>query len=155
MTVFKRTLLAEDGVARVETECLGDNTGQYATKHIGALVKMGANAYVAPSQGDDIVGQVVNIEVYTANDGFSVGAVKKDRRIEAEIGANQSGNMAVGDLVVADAQPALSVGGLGHVKTGVAVVADATVGTPVVHKWECIWISGAGATGDTVILQKV
>jgi len=146
MAQFKRTLLAEDGVARVETECLGNNTQQYFSRHVGALVKMTANSFIACAAGDDIGGQIVHMEGATINDGFSYGSVKKDRRIQVIVGADGDTNaVTVGATVVADVQPDLVTGGVGHVK----------VGTGVRHKWEVIAISGAGAAGDIALLQKV
>ena len=146
MTVFKRTLLAEDGIAKVRTETLGNNTGQYGTKNIGTLVKLTANAMVQVAANDEINGSVISVESYTANDGFSVGSVKQSHRIQAVVGANgDTTAVTVGSLVVADVQPTLATGGVGHVK----------VGTPTRHKWEVIYVSGAGAAGDTVILEKV
>lgn len=146
MAIFKRTLLADAGVARIETECLGDNNQQYASRHIGALVVMAANSYVAPAAGADIEGQIVSMEVATVNDGFSYGSVKKSHRLEVMLGANaDTVNVVVGDTVVCDVQPTLAVGGMGTVKKGAGAL----------HKWQVIALSGAGTTGDTAIIQKV
>lgn len=147
MTIFKRTLLAEDGVAKIHSEALGNNTGQYKSNlNEGTLVKMTANSYVQVTAGDDIEGQVRSVEPSTVQDGFSFGSVKKSHRIEALVGANgDSTAVTVGALVVADVQPTLATGGLGHVK----------VGTPTLHKWQVVAVSGAGASGDTVILERV
>ena len=146
MADFKRTLLVDDGVARIESECLGDNTGQYGTDQVGTLVKLAANAYVQVATGNDIGGQVSTVESGTRNDGFSFGSVRKSHRIAAVVGANgDTVAVTVTATVVADVQPALVDGGLGHVK----------VGAGVLHKWQVIYVSGAGATGDSVILQKV
>ncbi len=146
MTTFNRTLLAEDGIAKVHTEALGDNTGQYGSKHIGRLVKMTANSYVEVSAGNDIEGQVTVVQAATVNDGFSHGSVKKSHRIKVLLGADAGSNsVAVGDLVVADAQPTFADGGMGHVKKG----------TPTLHNWQVIWLSGAGGAGDEAILERV
>jgi len=146
MAIFNRTLLADGNVARVESEALGNNTGQYSTKNIGTLVKMTAGAYIQVAAGNDIGGQVVSVEPGTVNSGFSFGAVKKSHRIEAIAGANAATvAITVGATVVADVQPTLAVGGIGHVK----------VGPGVLHKWEVIYVSGAGGSGDKLILQKV
>lgn len=148
MAKFNRTLVAEDGIAKIRTEALGDNTGQYGTKDVGSLVSLAAASCVQCSAGDDIYGQVQSVSPSTVNGGYSHGSVKQSHRIAAVVGANQGVTpMAVGDLVVADAQPALGSGQLGTVKTG----------TPAVHKWQCIAITNAGGTGvagDTVLLEK-
>lgn len=146
MTVFKRTLLADAGLARVEQEALGTNAGDYGTAQVGVLVKMTAAAYIQVAAGDEIVGQVRSVEPATVNDGFSFGSVKKSHRIEVQVGANgDTVAVTVGALVVADVQPALATGGVGHVK----------VGAPTIHKWQVIAVTGAGATGETALLQKV
>lgn len=146
MTVFKRTLLADAGVARIESEALGTNAGDYGTAQVGTLVKLTANSYVQVAAGDEVVGQVQSVEPSTVNDGFSFGAVKKSHRIEALVGANgDTVAVTVGALVVADVQPALALGGVGHVK----------VGAPAIHKWQVIAVTGAGASGETALLQKV
>lgn len=146
MTIFKRTLLADAGVARFESEALGDNTGQYGTKNIGTLVKLAANSWEQVAAGDDIGGQVSAIATHNVNDGYSFGSVKKSHRIEALVGADgETTAVTVGTLVVADVQPALSEGGLGHIK----------VGAPTIHKWQVIAVTGAGAAGETALLQKI
>lgn len=147
MAILQRTLLAEDGIAKIRTEALGDNTGQFGTADIGMLVKLAANSCVPCADGDDIYGQVKSVESATVNDGYSYGSVKQSHRIQVKVGPNQVGNMAVGDLVVADAQPAFGAG------TG--PVGLAKTGTPTIHKWQCISVSGTGAAGDTAILEKV
>ena len=145
MANFKRTLVAEDGIAKIRTEALGNNTGQFATADVGVLVTLAAASCTQCATGDEIYGQVHAIETGTINDGFSYGAVKQSHRIQAVVGAAQVGSMAVGDLVVADVQPALGTGDLGKVKTG----------TPAIHKWQCITVETSGAIGETVLLEKV
>lgn len=153
MKSFKRTLLAEDGVAKVRSDALGNNTNQYGAYDVGALVKLGAMSMEPVVANDEIYGAVQHVEEYTVNDGYSFGSVKSSHRIKALVGADGDTNaVSVGDLVVADTQPALKGKGstvqgdnAGHVK----------VGNPTRHKWEVIWVSGAGATGDEVILEKV
>lgn len=149
MTAFVRTLVAEDGVAKVRSDALGDNTGQYGTDSIGGLVKLAAGAYVPVTAGDDVAGQVSSVETFKVNDGFSFGAVKMSHRIKVKLGlVADTTAVVVGDLVVADDQPALVAGkvnGVGTVKAG----------TPAIHKWQVIWLSGAGAQGDDAILEKV
>lgn len=155
MANFKRTLVAEDGIAKIRTEALGDNTGQYGTKDVGVLVKLSAGACVQCSTGDDIYGAVHAIEAGTINDGFSFGAVKQSHRIKAIVASDQTGSMAVGDLVVAGVQPALGTGTLGGAITGVAAVVGVTLATPDVHKWQCIAVESTGAVGEVVLLEKV
>jgi hypothetical protein len=156
MTQFVRTLLAESGVAKVHSEALGDNTNQFGNQDVGALVKLAANSYVQCADGDEIGGQVASVEEFTVNDGYAFGTVKKSHRIKAIVGANgDTTAVTVGALVVADVQPALKgkltsgsggdISTLGHVK----------VGTPTLNKWQVIYVSGAGAAGEEVILEKM
>lgn len=147
MSIFERTLVAEDGIAKIRSEALGSNAGQFGSKDVGMMVKLGANSCVPCANGNDIYGQVKSVEAFTVNDGYSFGSVKQSHRIEAKVGSNQTGNMAVGDLVVADDQPAFGAGTgpVGLVRTG----------TPTVHKWQCIRIATDGSPGDTVLLEKV
>jgi hypothetical protein len=84
-------------------------------------VKRGAfQNYELGAQGDEIEGFVLTVEDQTVNDGFSFGSVQRDKRIEAVVGANQVGTMAVKDFVVADEQVALNTAGAPKVKTGTA-----------------------------------
>jgi len=147
MTIFKRTLLAEDGIAKIHSEALGDNTGQFGTKDSGMAVKMTANSYVPCVAGDDIGGFVTAVSTFTVGDGFSHGSVKKSHRVEAKVGSLLAAvNLAVGKLVVADAQAAFGAGdGYARVKEG----------SPVLHKWEVIAVTTNGSVGDIVILEKV
>ena len=145
MAKFNRTLVAEDGIAKIRTEALGNNTKQFATADVGVIVVLAAASCVQCGADDEIYGQVHAIEAGTINDGFSYGSVKQSHRIEAVVGANQTGSMSVGDLVVADTQSALGTGDLGKVKTG----------TPSIHKWQCISVEATGAVGEVVLLEKV
>lgn len=145
MANFQRTLVAEDGIAKIRSDALGTGAGEFTDTSVGLLVKLGANACVLCADGDEILGQVQSVAEHTVNSGYSFGAVKQSHRIKVKVAAQQTGNMAVGDLCVAGTQPAHSAGTGGTAKTG----------TPTRHKWECIWVSGSGAAGDEAILEKV
>ncbi len=143
---FKRTLLAEDGFAKIHSEALGDNTNQFTDKDIGMAVKITANSYVPCADGDEIGGFVVSLSPETSN-GYSLGSVKKSHRVEAKVGALVGAvNLAVGKLVVASAQQAFGAGdGYGRVKEG----------APATHKWEVIAVNTDGSVGDIVLLERV
>lgn len=147
MTTFVFTELVP--TEKVLSAALGPNTStKFADADVGKAVKLGsANNYVLVEAGDEIEGFVTSIEPFTVNNGFSFGGVVVSGRVTAEVGANQGATpMAVGDYVVADAQVALGTAGKAQVKTG----------TPSKFLWRCIRIiSGTGAAGSTVLLERI
>lgn len=171
MPTFVFTELVNDPPARVDSACLGVD-GQVASRFgdndVGKAVKMGtANNFVLCDAGDEIEGFVSSISAEgTYNGGFSFGGVQRDRRILAEIGANQGATpAAVGDYVVADDQIALGTAGLAQVKTGTAFSQlneapyTVTQESPRRFKWRIIRIvsngpGGAGTAGSVVLLNR-
>jgi len=146
MANFKRTLLADDDKAIIHTEALGDNTGQFSSGDVGMAVKLSANSYVPCILDDEIGGFVQSVNASTSG-GYSVGAVKKSHRVAAKVGSLVlATNLAVGKLVVADAQPAFGAGdGYARVKEG----------TPTTHKWQVVAVETDGSVGDIVLLDRV
>lgn len=149
MTVFHFTELVNDPLADVVSAALGvDADHKFAQNDVGKGVAMGAASnYVPLAEDDEIEGIVTSVEPFTVNDGFSFGAVQKNKRAMAVVGANQGATpMAPLDLVVGDAPVALGTAGRITVKTG----------APTVHIWRCIrLVSGTGVAGDTVLIERV
>jgi len=149
MTTFNYSLLVNDPLADIISAPLGadaDNPLRDADR--GKILVMNTSGnWIIASEDDEIQGFLVSVEPWTVNDGFSFGSVQRNRRMEAEVGANQGETpMAVGDLVVADAQVARGTEGAAKVKTG----------TPSTYVWKCLRIiSGTGVAGDKVLLDRV
>lgn len=140
----KRGILVSEYDQR-DTELLGDDTKQYHINDVGKLVKYNGIQVDLCVAGDDIVGAVESVEPYTAEQGHSVGTVKKSGRVKVVIGAGEVGTLAVGGLVVADAQTALGTVGLGAVKGG----------APATWKWAVVWLLGDGTAGTEAYIERV
>jgi hypothetical protein len=148
MTVFNYTLLVNDPLADVVSAALGvDSDNGYVENDIGKGVKLAANNnYVPLVLNDEIEGVVVALSPETVNSGFSFGSVQKNRRLEAIVGASEVGTVAVGELLVADNQTALGTEGIIKVFPG----------SPTTHKWRCLRIiTGTGAAGDTILMERI
>lgn len=148
MTDFVFAPLVNDPPARVESAALGaSNAAKMTDNDIGKAVKLGtANNYVLCATNDEIAGFVSTVEPFTVNGGFSFGGVQRDRRMEAVVGTNQVGAIAIGALVVADTQVALNTAGKATVRSG----------SPTIFLWRVIrHVTGTGVAGDTVLLEKV
>lgn len=145
MTTFVYTELVP---TQNESAALGVSAGaKFADADLGKPVKFGtANNYVLCAANDQIDGFVKAIEPITVNNGFSFGGVQREGRVVATVGAAQTPAMAIGDLVIADAQVALGTAGAPKVKTGAATYAA----------WRCIRIiSGTGVAGDSVLIERI
>lgn len=133
----------------VISTALGTGSGNvFVTADVGKAVKLGtAQNYVLVTAGNEIEAFVSSVEPFTVNSGYSFGGVVSEGFKAAVVGANQGVTpMAVGDYVVADTQTALGTAGAAAVKTG----------TPTKFFWRCVRIiSGAGAAGSAVLLQRV
>lgn len=148
MTVFNFTELVNDPLADVVTAALGvDADNGYVENDIGKGVKLGtAQNYVPLVKDDEIEGVVVGIEPSTVNNGFTWGSVQKNRRVLATVGVSELGTATVGELVVADTPIALGTAGRLEVYPG----------APTTHMWRIIRVvSGTGAAGDTVLIERV
>ncbi len=151
MTQFNFEVLTNAPLARIETAALGVD-GLVASRFtsdydLGKAVKLSTSQnYILAAQDDDIEGVVVAVNPATVNDGFSLGSVQRDRRIYAVVGANQAGALAVGAMVVADAQIALGTAGICQVKAGAGSI----------YLWRVVrHVTGTGVTGDKVIIERV
>ena len=148
MTTFVFEELVNDPPATVLSAALGTGSGELdSSADVGKGVKIGtANNYIIATSGDEIEGVITSVEPWTVNDGYSFGGVQVDRRVTATVGATQTGTVAVGDLVVADTQAAFGTAGTLQVQSG----------APTQFLWRVIRIiSGTGATGDSVLLERV
>jgi len=126
------------------TENLGDNTGQYSDQDIGKAVKYSGSTMVLCADGDEIVGFVTSVEPGT-KDGHSIGAVRKEGRMEA---LDEAGSLTVGTAVVAG-----TAGTLGTLaKQNVKAAAGATVFTWVVIE---TGVGGTSGAGSTIIVERV
>jgi hypothetical protein len=138
----------------IVTDTLGtavSGTGDYTDVEVGKGVKMGAAAYVPVVAGDELEGIVNSVEPGVRNTGYSWGGIQTKGRALAVVGAAQSAAMAVGDLVCCSTPLAKGTAGL------VKVQSDGTgYAAPAFFVWRCIRIvSGTGAAGDTVLIERV
>lgn len=116
--------------------------GQYSDVDIGKAMKYSGDAMVECADGDEIVGFVTSVNV-ASNDGFSVGSVRKEGRVQA---IDEAGTLSVGDIVVAGTAIGVGTAGKANVKV-------ATTAADVVFPWVVIAVYGDAA--DTVLLERV
>lgn len=121
----------------------------WSTNDIGKLMKLEAASvdanYVAVADGNDIEGFLISIEPVTVNNGFKFGSVQRNGRVWVKNAAGED-PLAVGDLVVAAAQPiAIGTAGLSSVKAG----------TPAVFNWRVIALATDGTAGTSVLIERV
>lgn len=148
----------------VISTCLGTGgTDLYTDTERGKAVKMGTAAnHVLCVGGDEIEAIIDSIDAGgTENEGYSFGGVARHGRHLAVIGANQVGNAALLDLVVADDQAAVGTAtlasatapGTADPSKGVATV---KTGTPTVHLWRIVHIyaNGDGTAGTLVCIER-
>jgi succinyl-CoA synthetase alpha subunit len=149
MSAFVFTELTQSPeTMQTESACLGvDADNKLTDNDIGKAVKIAAaNNYVLCATTNEIEAILVATEPVTYNDGFAFGTVQRRGRAMATVGANEAGTVDPGDLVVADTQAAIDTAG------GLVCM----VGSPTTFLWRCIRIvSGTGATGDTVLIERV
>ena len=143
MTKMTRGLLVSEYDQR-DTEMLGAATDEFKYADVNKAVKYAGVQMDLAVAGDDIVGFVETLNA-TTSDLHSVGTVKKSGRVRVEVGVGEVGTLAVGDLIVADAQVALGTAGRAMVKGG----------APAVYKWAVMWLDGDGTAGTTVVIERV
>jgi hypothetical protein len=165
MTDFAFTPLVNSPHADVISAQLGATVGLFGSVDVGQAVKLGvgSSSYVQCADDDEMEGVVVAVSDFNVNDGMSFGSVQRNKRIKAEVAANEGGTMAVGDHVVIGTPIALgTANGFPQVKIGTAAsqlasgTYDYTERTPNTFIWRCIRIiSGTGVLGDKVLIEKV
>lgn len=150
-TTLTRSLLTDVSLMGIITDALGDNTQEYSDVDIGKGVVLGADAYVPAALGDQIEGIVSSVEPGTRNAGFSWGGVQTKGRAIVQVGVAQTANIAIGGIVCNDTPIALGTAGVIQVlDTGTGYVA------PTEFFWRVIAIlSGTGAAGDSVLIERV
>lgn len=120
----------------------------WTDKEVGKAVKIGPNSnHILCADGDEIEAIVDNIDSGPTNGGFTFGGVARGNRglrMPAKVGTEQTGNLAVGDLVVAGAQAAVGTDEVALVKGG----------SPAVNKWRVINLKGSdGSAGSEIIIE--
>jgi hypothetical protein len=116
-----------------------------------------AQNYVPCADGDAIEGFLTAIEPFTVNNGFVFGSVQRRGRKVVQNGAAQA-TLGVGDFVVAFTQTAIGTAGFAQVKKATATAAtdDGALTQAGLFAWRVIRIvTGTGAAGDTVLVERV
>jgi len=152
MTQFVFTSLVNDPHADVVTAALGVDAGNKLNDNdIGKPVILAANNnYVLCADGDDIHGILVSTEAPTVNEGFAIGSVQRNKRIEVQVEAGEVGTAAVGTFVCAGI-PAVAI----NVKQTYAQVILKTLAADS-ERWRVIRVvTGTGVAGDRVLIEKV
>jgi len=148
MSTFNFGVKVNSPFADITDAALGAAAGEgWITGDVGKAVKMGtAQNYVLAVGGNELEGFVTSVEPNTVNAGFSFGGVQRDGRVEVEVGAAQVGNVTVGNYAVGDTQAAVGTAGAAKVKEG----------SPTIFRWRIVRIvTGTGASGDTIIIERV
>ncbi len=146
MSAFKHTVTTTAPAEMdVISSAIGDNTNQASNLDVGKAVKQGTEQnHVLCAADDEIAGFINSVTGTTVNQGFSFGGIQRKKRIIAQVGAGQTGALAVNSYVVADDQVAFGTQGLAQVKAG----------NPTKYLWQAIRVDGDGSTGSTVLLER-
>ena len=161
MATFKISQTVNSPLANIRTAALGASAGATLDqKDIGKTLKLVAgDKYVPCSDGDPFDGVLVSMDSGggTVNSGYNVGGVQLDQEMEATVVANQSGQVAVGDFLVAGTPLAIGTEGLAQVKK-MTLPTDATTLAAAFGKplWKVITIlSGNGSAGDKILMGRL
>ena len=126
----------------------------FTSADIGKAVKLGttADSYVLCESGDPIEGIVTSVEEGTRG-GVKVGGIVCSGYFEV---VNKVANWAVGDQVVAGAQPAIGTRNTVVGTKGIEPVSAIKPGTPVTGRFQARIVGFAGGTGakDTVAVAE-
>lgn len=149
MTAFAFTPVVSSPHADIISACLGvDAATKLSDLDINKPVKLaGADNYVLCAAGDEIEGFVVNTEAPTKNDGFAFGSVQRNKRVQAKV---VTLGVVVRDLVVAGAPSAIGT-------ADALMLVQKAAGTEAkLFNWRVLSIvTGTGAVGDTVLIEKI
>lgn len=128
---------------------------RFTAADVGKIVKLGGeSAYVMAVRGNDIEGQVTSVEAQ--QNGFSIGGVQEQGRMRVKFDGLQAtvgvGAVAVGDYVVAAAQPALGVK-----LVDFPAVCKATDASTSNIKWRVVSLGtvGTGAVGTVGVIARI
>jgi hypothetical protein len=158
MATFKFRQLVNSPLANIRTAKLGVNAATtLGSVDVGKSVKLDdEDNYVVCADGDYIDGIVVAVSSGGTVGLANLGSVQLNREIQVQVAANQSGNVAVGEFLVAGTPLAIGVAGLAQVKNIAAPANEAALvlayGQP---NWRVLSIvSGTGAAGDTILMER-
>lgn len=146
-----------DQLARIVTARVADGTGpanQLNDVDVGKFVKLvGDSQYGLCAVGNDIEGVLETANEMGTQDGFNIGSVRYNGRVTVTLDGAQAdgtGNIAIGDIVVAGAPAARGTAVGGYPK-----VRKATAAANVVHKWRVVALYGTGAVGQTALIERI
>ena len=148
MTDFAFAPKINDPFAKITESALGVAGTPWTDKEVGKAVKLGVadSNMILCQTGDDIEGVVISVEPFTVNGGATFGSVQQDRRVLAQVGATA---VTLGATVVAGVQESIGTQTAGNKPIVIP-------GAGVNFIWRCIRIvTGTGATGDTVLIERV
>lgn len=147
MATFQFTQNVSEQDRKISAALGVDGANPLGDNDVGKCVSLAAsNNYVLASDGDDIQGFLHGIESHTVNNGYGFGTVQTNGRMEVEVAAAEVGTVDPGDEVICGIQVAVGTAGNPMVK----------LGTGTTFKWRCIRIiTGTGAAGDTVLIERV
>lgn len=156
MAKFKMTPTVPTGA--VDTARIENVSSDYKAveKNVGKFVKLAADSqYSLCAAEDAIEGMLIAVEPAT-RDGFVIGSVQKEGKIDAICDGIQAtigtGTIAVGDLVVCGTVVA---SGTALTDASGPKVAKATSQDAKLHNWRVVSLGAAGAVGDTCVIEKV
>lgn len=144
-----------------ETARLGAGTAsnqRFNDKDMGKLVKLvGDSRFDLCSTGDDIEARVSSVNTATM-DGYSVGGVTRGSRFKVVLDGAQAdgtGNIAIGDYVVAGPQDALNTA-LTSAYAKVRKATNQATAKASPFAWRVVAIvSGSGAAGSVGVIERL
>lgn len=150
-STLSRQLLTDLAFRGVITDALGTASGDYTSAEVGKGVTLAAAAYVPAAKADEIEGIVSSVEPGLRNGGFNWGGIQTKGRALAVVGVSQTGPVAMGAYVTNDTPIApLTAGKIQVFSVGTGFVA------PTRFFWRVIKIvTGTGAAGDTVMIERI
>lgn len=146
--------------AEYDTARIADGTGasnQLNDVDVGKFVRMkGDSQYGMCAVGDEIEGILHSANDVAPQDGYNIGAVRKNGRVKVTLDGLQAtpgtGVIAVGDYVVAGTPVARGTGLNGaNPKVCKATAAPGAL----VHKWRVVSLDGTTAVGQTGLIERV
>lgn len=138
---------------KVITARLGTTVAKFADADVNKAVKLSAeSAYALCSAGDAIEGVVSSLTSPPTYDGFSVGGIVSTGYVAVTF---SGAAVAIGDYVVAAAQPALGTKNTGNML--VQKAADQVAAKAAPFKWRVVSLGtvGTGAAGTVGVIERV
>lgn len=143
-----------------DTARVADGTGdanQLMDADVGKFVKLaGDSRYGLCAVGNEIEGVLATANEMGKQDGFSMGSVQKEGRVEVILDGLQAtpgtGVIAVGDYVVAGTVVARGTG----LSTSYPKVCKATAAAAdLIFKWRVVALYGTTAVGQKALIERV